>query len=51
MEMFCGWSCTDCGNKGIITGEGEEMEGGDGKKGLIINAGKTKVNVNVNVPK
>ena len=38
--------CSDCGNKGIIAGEGEEMEGGDGKEGsesLRVNAGKTKV--------
>ena len=35
--------CSDCGNKGIITREGEEMEGGMEKKKPRVNAGKTKI--------
>ena len=36
-------SCSDCRNKGIIIGEGEELEEGMKKKGLRVKAGKTKI--------
>ena len=38
-------SCSDCGNKGIIIGEGEEMEGGDGKEGSESECWKDKNHV------